>query len=201
MASWVMRMIHSAGSPAIALLMFIENVFPPIPSELIMPLAGFLAARERVSFWGAVIAGTAGSLLGATAWYVVGRRMGERGVRRWVDAHGRWLGLHGRDIDRAQQWFRRRGGRAVLIGRLIPGVRTFISVPAGFSDMPVLPFLLYSLVGSALWTLALAWAGRLLGGQYELVSKWIGPVSWVVLGAILVMYIVRVVRWRSSEAR
>jgi len=180
--------------------MFLENVFPPIPSEVIMPLAGFVAAQGGLSFWGAVAAGAAGSLAGAVGWYVVGRKVGERRLRAWVDRHGRWLTLSGDDVDTAKHWFERHGGAAVFVGRLVPGVRTLISVPAGFAAMPLLPFLLYSAAGTAVWTVALAVAGRMLGSQYERVSRVLEPAGLVVLGLVVALYAVRVVRWRRRPA-
>ncbi len=199
MFEWITGVVHEVGSPGVALLMFLENIFPPIPSELVMPLAGFVAQREQVSFWGAVVAGSIGSLLGAVAWYRVAQVVGEKRLRAWVDRNGRWLTLSCADIDKAKGWFERHGGVSVMIGRLIPGVRTFISFPAGFARMQAVPFVLYSAVGTVLWTTALAYAGRLLGGNYEKVGRYLDPVVWVLLSAFLVAYVVRLVRWRRSE--
>jgi membrane protein DedA with SNARE-associated domain len=117
--------------------MLLENVFPPIPSVLIMPLAGFVARKGNVSFWGAVAAGSLGSLAGAVFWYIVGRALGGERLRNWVERHGRWLSLSCESLDHAEDWFRRRGAASVFLGRLAPGVRTFISIPAGVYRMPV----------------------------------------------------------------
>jgi len=200
MFDWITNVVEQMGSPGIALLMFLENVFPPIPSELVMPLAGFVAERGRFPLWGAIVAGSVGSLAGAIGWYLVGRKVGERRLRRWVDRHGRWLTLSCDDIDKAKGWFDRHGGAAVFIGRLIPGVRTFISVPAGFAQMSWAPFLLYSAVGTALWTALLAFAGKLLGASYEKVGQYLDPVTWVVLGAFVAAYVWRLARWKRGEA-
>ena len=143
MGDWITNAVQSLGATGVGLLMLLENIFPPIPSEVVMPLVGFLSARHRVDFWPSVVAGTLGSLAGATVWYAIGRSVGERRLCDWVDAHGRWLALTCGDIDRAKRWFERHEGLAVLIGRLIPGVRTFISVPAGFAEMPVMSFELF----------------------------------------------------------
>jgi len=196
---WITGVVSEMGTLGVAVLMFLENIFPPIPSELVMPLAGFVAQREQLSFWEAVVAGSIGSLLGAVAWYRVARVVGEKRLRAWVDRNGRWLTLSCADIDKAKGWFDRHGGVSVMIGRLIPGVRTFISVPAGFARMQPVPFVLYSAVGTVLWTTALAYAGRLLGGNYEKVGRYLDPVVWVLLSAFLVAYVVRLVRWRRSE--
>ena len=200
MLDWTTNLVRTMGAPGVGLLMFLENVFPPIPSEVIMPLAGFVAEQGGLSFWGAVAAGVIGSLAGAVGWYVVGRRVGERRLRAWVDRHGRWLTLGGDDVDTAKRWFARHGGAAVFVGRLVPGVRTLISVPAGFAAMPLLPFVLYSAAGTAVWTVALALAGRMLGSQYERVSRVLEPAGWVVLGVVVAIYVVRVVRWRRRPA-
>ena len=199
MFEWITGVVSEMGTLGVAVLMFLENIFPPIPSELVMPLAGFVAQREQLSFWEAVVAGSIGSLLGAVAWYRVARVVGEKRLRAWVDRNGRWLTLSCADIDKAKGWFDRHGGVSVMIGRLIPGVRTFISVPAGFARMQPVPFVLYSAVGTVLWTTALAYAGRLLGGNYEKVGRYLDPVVWVLLSAFLVAYVVRLVRWRRSE--
>lgn len=199
MFEWMAGLVQSLGALGVAFLMLLENVFPPIPSELVMPLAGFVAARGGMSFWPMVLAGAAGSLAGALLWYFIGRRIGERRLRRWVDDHGRWLTLSCDDMDRAQDWFERRGRSAVFVGRLIPGVRTFISLPAGFSGMPMHSFIAYSAAGTLLWTAALAYAGRLLGSQYERVGSYLEPVSWLVIGSIVLLYIVRLVRQNRTR--
>ena len=195
MFDWIVNIVRSLGYPGVALLTFLENVVPPIPSELIMPLAGFIASRDGFTVAGAIAAGSIGSLAGAIGWYWVGRRVGEDRVRRFVRRHGRWAGLSGSDIDRALAWFRRHGGLAVLIGRLIPAVRTFISLPAGFARMPVLSFVLYTTAGTVAWTAALTYAGVLLGRNYEAVERYLGPASWVVVGGIVAWYLYKVITY------
>lgn len=199
MASWVMRMIHSAGSPAIALLMFIENVFPPIPSELIMPLAGYMVTRGQLSMAGIIVAGTVGSVLGALPLYYLGRKVGQKRMKELAERHGRWVTVSPDEIDRAKGWFDRHGGMAVLFCRLIPGVRSLISIPAGIDRMNLAAFLAYTTVGSAIWTALLAWLGYVLGSNFEKVGEYLDPVSWVVLGGLLVMYVWRVVRHKGVE--
>ena len=200
MLDWITNLVRGMGVPGVGLLMFLENVFPPIPSEVIMPLAGFVAEQGGLSFWGAVAAGTVGSLVGALGWYAVGRGVGERRLRAWVERHGRWLTLSGGDVDTAKQWFARHGGAAVFVGRLVPGVRTLISVPAGFASMPLLPFVLYSAAGTVVWTVALAFAGRILGSQYARVSGVLEPAGLVVLALVVGLYLVRVARWKGRPA-
>jgi len=177
--------MQSLGYLGIGLLMFLENIFPPIPSELIMPLAGFTAAQGELSFAGAVTAGIAGSVLGQLPLYYLGRLAGEERLKRWADKYGKWLTVSHEEIERAKGWFDQHGGKAVLICRLIPGIRSLISIPAGMAQMNLVTFLLYSTVGMGVWALALAWLGLVLGQNYELVSQYLGPVTYVVIGALL----------------
>jgi membrane protein DedA with SNARE-associated domain len=144
-------------------MMLAENVFPPIPSELIMPLAGFVAAKGQLNPVLVVLAGTLGSLLGALPWYYAGRWLGEARVCAFAARHGRWLTLGEKEIGQAIRWFERHGRIAVLVGRLVPTVRTLISLPAGMARMPLLPFLAYSAVGTLAWTAALTAANRSTG--------------------------------------
>ncbi len=194
MATWVMAMIERLGAAGLVLLMFLENVFPPIPSELIMPLAGYLAATGKLSFAGVVAAGTLGSVLGALPLYYAGRKMGERRLKAWVDRHCRWAAVSSAEIDKASRWFERHGGAAVFFCRLVPGVRSLISIPAGIERMSLAVFLAWTTLGSALWTALLAWLGYLLGSNFKQVEKYLDPVSWAVLGILLGMYLWRVLR-------
>jgi membrane protein DedA with SNARE-associated domain len=175
----------SMGYLGIGLLMFLENLFPPIPSELIMPLAGFNIAKGKMAFLPAIAAGTIGTVLGALPWYYLGGQLGEERIKKLVDRHGKWLRISVRDVDRAKGWFDRSGQFAVLIGRLIPGVRTLISLPAGMAKMPIAPFVLYSTVGTALWVSLLTYGGYVLGDKYEDIEHFIAPFSKIILGLIL----------------
>ena len=141
MQDWVVDVVRQMGPLGVALLMFLENVFPPLPSEVIMPLAGYLSARGQAPFWVMVAAGSAGSLAGAALWYAVGRAVTHDRLCAWVQAHGTWLAMTPADVDRAAEWFARHGRWSVFFGRLVPVVRTLISVPAGFTRMPAAPFL------------------------------------------------------------
>jgi len=195
MTSWA----EQGGYPAIALLMFLENVFPPIPSEVIMPIAGYAASRGELSLPLAVLAGAAGSLAGAWLWYGIGHWLGTERLQAWAARHGRWLTLSPRDVERADAWFDRHGGKAVLFGRMIPAVRTLISVPAGISGMPTVPFLLYSSIGTLVWTGALAGFGYALGDQHEAVGAWFEPVSKGVVGLLLLGYLWRVATFKPGR--
>jgi membrane protein DedA with SNARE-associated domain len=194
---WIVGFVESGGYLPIALLMLAENLFPPIPSELIMPLAGFAAARGELGLASAVLAGSAGSLLGALFWYGVGRRIGAERLRLWAERHGRWLTLSPADVDRARRWFRLRGGLAVLIGRLIPAVRTLISAPAGIAAMPLGRFLALSALGTILWTGLLAGAGYLLGENHQAAAGWLAPFTDAVLAVAAAVYVYRFVTFRA----
>ena len=199
MSDWILDFIRAADYWGIALLMFLETVFPPIPSEIIMPLAGYLASQEKMNFWGALFAGTAGSSLGAVALYLVGRKVPVNSLKHWADRHGRWMTVSRKDIDASVKWFRKRGWLAVFLGRLVPAMRSLISIPAGLGDMPFTPFFLWTLAGSLLWNTALAGAGYGLGSAFEKVDAFLGPVTWVVLALMLGAYAWRLVKgWKRN---
>lgn len=192
MFDWITGFVEQAGYIGVVLLMFAENLFPPIPSELIMPLAGFTAARGDRSIVLVVAAGAFGSLLGALLWYYIGRWIGAARLQRWASRHGRWMTIAPKEVDHACAWFRRHGGKAVFLGRLVPAVRTLISIPAGVAAMPLVPFLIYSALGSVLWTALLALAGYLLEDQYREVSGYLNPVSNAVIAILVLWYLYRV---------
>jgi membrane protein DedA with SNARE-associated domain len=184
----------SMGYVGIALLMFAENLFPPIPSELIMPLAGFTVAQGKMNFVLAVVAGLLGTMLGALPWYYAGKLLGEERLKSLADKYGKWITVSSRDIDKADNWFDRHGSKAVFLGRLVPGIRTIISLPAGLSEMHLVPFLIYSTIGSALWIFGLTYAGYLLGDNYEVVDDYLGPVSKIVLAILVIGFAIWVGR-------
>lgn len=194
MTDWIKNFVESSSYTGIALLMLLENVFPPIPSELIMPLAGFVSTRGELTMIGVITAGVIGTVLGAILLYYIGRGVGEERLRRWADRHGYWIGFTGEDIDRSKEWFSRHGGKTVLFCRVVPGIRSLISIPAGLAKMNLGVFLAYTTVGSTVWTAALAYAGRALGSQYERVEKLIGPIGTGVIVAIVLAWAFRVVR-------
>jgi membrane protein DedA with SNARE-associated domain len=202
MKDWIVNLIDSTGYFGLALLMFLENIFPPIPSELIMPLGGFGASQGKLSLPLVILAGTIGSVLGQLPLYYLGHYLGKKRLMRLADKHGKWLTVSGNDIDKSMDWFSRHGGKAVLLCRLVPGVRSFISIPAGICGMSLPKFLLYSFIGMGVWAGILAYAGHLLGQNYERVEKYVGPVSYVVFGVLIVALIVWVVhRKRHPEAQ
>ncbi len=198
MKEWVIETMSSLGYVGIGLLMFLENLFPPIPSELIMPLAGFTAAQGKMQLFPAIAAGVIGTVLGAFPWYYLGKIVSEERIKGWADRYGRWLGISGADIDKANRWFDRHGKKAVLLCRMVPGVRTLISLPAGINAMPMVPFLLYSTIGTVLWVTFLTMAGYFLGNNYELVDKYLDPLSKIVAVTLVIALIIWIIRKRTK---
>lgn len=194
MADWVIDTIGQFGYIGIFLLMVAENLFPPMPSELIMPFAGFLAARGELHPALVVLAGALGSLAGAVPWYVAGRKVGAERLKRLAERHGRWIALTPDEIDRGKRLFEKRGPMVLVFGRLVPALRTVVALPAGLARMHWLPFALWTLLGSVLWTGLLTLAGYLLESQYERIEKWVNPVSTGIFAIIATWYVVRVVR-------
>lgn len=205
MENWVTSIIESTGYAGVIFLMFFENLFPPIPSEVVMPLAGYTASQGQLSIVGVIVAGTAGSVLGAVFWYYVARWLGEERLKRWSRRHGRWITLGPSDIDRADDWFDRYGGWVVFFGRLVPTVRTLVAIPAGLFDMPIGRYLVLTTAGSAIWTGALALVGWWLGGNWSDISTYMDPFTYIVVAAVVVLYLYRVVTFdrheRKAEAR
>ncbi|MEB3292403.1 MAG: DedA family protein [Synechococcales bacterium] len=199
MVEWIQTTMTTLGYWGIGLLMFLENIFPPIPSELIMPLAGFTAHSGDLSFQYVVIAGVIGTMLGTMPWYYAGKLLGEERLRQLADRYGKWFAISGDDIDRANRWFYRHGAVAVFLGRLVPGLRTVISLPAGISEMRMAPFLAYSTLGSTIWIIFLTAAGYFLGQNYTLVDEYLAPVSKIVVLILLVWLIVWVVRRKNRN--
>lgn len=194
MVEWITNTMNSLGYWGIGLMMFLENLFPPIPSELIMPLAGFTVAQGKLEFVPVIVAGVVGTVLGALPWYYAGEILGEQRLKSLADSYGKWLTISSKDITRATRWFDNHGSKAVFFCRLVPGVRTLISLPAGISKMPLVPFLLYSTLGTLLWVGLLTYAGYVLGDNYEVVEVYLGPVSKIVVASIVFGFIIWIVK-------
>jgi membrane protein DedA with SNARE-associated domain len=198
MFEWIVELIDRAGYAGIALIMFLEAVFPPIPSWLVMPLAGFEASSGRFSPVLVVVAGTAGSTLGAVCWYFVGRLIGVDRLKHFAARHGHWITLSPAQIDRADRWFDRHGAPAVMFARVVPIVRTFISVPAGMFAMDLRKFILFTALGDAMWNALLVTAGYALRSQYEQVRDYLNPLAAIVLAVVITTYLVRVLTWKRG---
>jgi membrane protein DedA with SNARE-associated domain len=193
-AEWVTSVIETLGYPGLTVLVALENIFPPIPSELILPLAGFLTGQNRFSFPLVLVATTLGSLLGALLLYGIGMAAGQRGVRRLFERYGHLALLTPDDLARAERWFDRYGPVAVFVGRLIPVVRSLVSIPAGYRRMPIGQFLLLTGFGSVLWNGALVTLGWILGENWHQVEDYVGWLQYLVVAA-LVFLILRFV-WK-----
>ena len=191
MADWVVRLIDQTGYLGIGFLMFLETIFPPIPSEVIMPVAGVAAGQGKLDYGLVVASGTAGAMLGNIVWYLAARALGierlEPIVRRW----GRWLTITWAELERAEHWFRKNGTFFVFLGRLLPTVRSLVSVPAGLLKMRFRTFVLASTLGTAGWTALLAGAGYKLGENYREIDSMIGPASNAILVVLALGYIHR----------
>jgi membrane protein DedA with SNARE-associated domain len=199
MADWVVSFIEHTGYAGIALLMFLENVFPPIPSEVIMPFAGLAVARGELAAVWTVVAGSAGAIAGASIWYAVGRRVGSDRAEDWVGRHSRWLTFTPEQIERAEKWFRRHGPGAVFLGRLIPALRTVISMPAGLACMTLPRFLFWTSLGCVVWTACLTAAGVFLGHHYEAVERYVHWAANLIIAGAVAAYVWRLVKRRPAK--
>lgn len=194
MFDWILSVMQSAGYVGLFFLMLLENIFPPIPSELVIPLAGFLAATGEMSAVVGIFVAAIGATLGATLWYYLGLWIGADRLRRFAERRGKWIGLRRDDLDKADDWFQRHGGKAVFFGRMVPGIRTFISIPAGLAGMRISTFVGWTFLGSLLWTVFLFVMGYILEANYARVATWIDPVSTYVFLGLALAYIYNVFR-------
>ena len=193
LATWVQDVINQFGYFGVALLVIIENVFPPIPSEIVLPFAGFVAqqgsgaAQSDTSVIGMMIAATIGSVVGALILYFVSAAIGPDRLRAFVEKFGKWFGVKSSDLVRAEAWFDRRSSLAVLVGRCVPLIRSIVSIPAGFRRMKLSSFVVLTAIGSAVWNIALIGAGAVLKDQWDVVGDYVGVFQWVVVAAIIVV--------------
>ena len=213
LANWVQDVINQFGYFGVALLVVIENVFPPIPSEIVLPFAGFVAqqgasavnatadaAQSDTTVIGMMIAATVGSVVGALILYFVSAAIGPERLRGFVERFGKWFGVKSSDLVRAEEWFDRRSVVAVVVGRCVPLIRSIVSIPAGFRRMKLTSFVVLTAIGSAVWNIALIGAGAVLGDQWERVGEYVGVFQWLVIAAVLVL-LVRFVVSRLKKRR
>lgn len=201
MTKWIIDLVYSTGYFGIVLLMFVENVFPPIPSELIMPLAGFMVTKKQFTLVGVIIAGTFGSVLGALPIYYFGAKLGKDKLKDFAEKYGRWFAFSANDIERSQKWFDSHGGKAVFLCRLVPGLRSLISFPAGVNKMSLIPFLLYSTLGMGIWTTFLALTGYILTSNFTQVEKYLDVFTYLVTGVLLSLYVYRLFIQNKSDSK
>jgi membrane protein DedA with SNARE-associated domain len=191
MTGWIADLIEAFGALGVAFLMALENLFPPIPSELILPFAGFLVGRGEIGFLPALIASTAGSLSGALILYALGRW----GGRNLILRYGRYLRVKEADLDRAEGWFDKYDEWVVLFGRMVPGVRSVVSIPAGMLRTPFLRFVLLTTAGSAAWNTLLLGAGWYLGENWQQIEGFVGSLSNFVLVLVAVALVAAAIWW------
>lgn len=201
MTAFILKLIADAGYLGIALLMCLENVIPPIPSEAIMGFGGIAAAHGRFDFWLLVAMGTLGTVAGNFFWYEIGRRLGYERLKPLVDRYGRWATMEWEDVEWLHRFFRKHGAWAVFVFRFLPTFRTMISLPAGMLRMPLGWFLVATAAGSAVWNTILAAAGFLLGTHFEALQRYVGPfaVATSVLAAL--WYVWRMATWKPRAQR
>ena len=199
MSDWVVRLIDQSGYLGIGFLMFLETIFPPIPSEVIMPVAGVAAGQGKLTYALVVASGTTGAMLGNVVWYLAARALGLDRLHPIIDRWGRWLTITWPEVQRADRWFRDHGMAFVLLGRLMPTVRSLVSVPAGLLHMQFRRFLLASLIGTAGWTALLAAAGFKLGEKYDRIDDFLGPATNAVMIVLAVGYVWRVWTHRNYQ--
>ena len=197
----VIRVIDWGGYAGVFLLLLFETMFPPMPSEIILPIAGMRAATGPLGLPGVVLAGTAGSMTGNYLWYRIARAIGLERLHRFVLAHGRWLGIDWADVEKVQRLFDRHGSGTVFTARLLPAVRTFISIPAGIVGMPLTRYMLWSTVGTLGWSALLAGAGYALGSQYRDIEVVAGPLTTAVVAVCLAWYVWRQLTWKRRHAK
>jgi membrane protein DedA with SNARE-associated domain len=199
LASWVQSVIEQFGPVGVALLVVLENIFPPIPSEIILPFAGFVAQQGSSSVLGMILAATAGSTVGALILYALAAWFGEVRVRRFVLRFGRWFTLREADLNRAETWFNRRSFLAVSVGRCVPLVRSVISLPAGFCKMRLTSYILGTALGSLVWNSLLIGTGAALGSRWNLVEQYVGYFQYIVIALLVAVMVRFYLRRRSAR--
>lgn len=196
----VIRIVMWGGYWGILLLMTLENIIPPIPSELIMGLGGVAVSRGTMEFFPLLIAGTTGCVIGNYAWYVVGHRLGYERLRPFVDRWGRWLTAEWEDVEKVSEFFRKHGHWVIFFLRFSPMMRTIISLPAGLSHMPLGKFLLFTALGSAIWNTLLIKGGQWLGSSFASAEKWLGWATIVTFAVFGIWYVYRVITWKPRTS-
>ena len=195
MYDWVIQLIDWGGYAGVFLLTLLETMFPPIPSEVVLPLAGMRAAQGPLGLAGVIIFATAGSMLGNFLWYLIARAIRPERFRQFIDRHGRWLTMNWRDVEKVQGHFERHGAGIVFVGRMIPALRTFISIPPGILRMPVARYLFWSTLGTAIWSTALATGGYALGAGFERIEEVAAPLTTGIVVLAVAWYLWRQLTW------
>jgi len=173
----------------ICLAMFLENIIPPIPSEIIMPLGGFFVYQQKLNFYILVFWGLLGTILGSLPWYYLGRLVNEKRLSNFLDKKGKYLGISTNDLIKSKRWFERYGVSLVFWGRLVPGIRTLISVPAGIELMPLKKFLIWSTFGSLIWVGLLTYTGYLFGENYPVIETFIDKINYFIKPILILIFL------------
>jgi membrane protein DedA with SNARE-associated domain len=198
MSEWIINLIDQTGYLGVAFLMFLETVFPPIPSEVIMPVSGLAAARGKMDIMGVIASGTAGAMLGNYFWYLAARVIGVERFKPFILRWGRYLTMDWDDIEKAEKLFGRHGWAIVFFGRMLPTLRSLVSIPAGLLHLRLWTFVVWSTIGTAGWTSVLALSGWALGRRFAKVETVVGPLSIAVMLVIVAAYLWRLWRWKPS---
>ncbi len=198
MSEWIIKLISDAGYLGIGFLMFAETIFPPIPSEVIMPVAGLTAARGDLGIFGVIASGTAGAMFGNYFWYFAARVVSIERFKPFIERWGRFLTLDWVEIEKAEKLFGTQGWAIVFFGRMLPTLRSLISIPAGLLHMRLSVFLFWSTIGTAGWTAFLGLSGYFLGKRFSAVDQFVGPLSMAVMAVIVAGYVWRLIRWRPA---
>ena len=199
MSDWIVRLIEQSGYLGVAFLMFLETVFPPIPSEVIMSIAGVTAGQGKLSLGWVIVAGTSGAMLGNILWYLAARALGIGRLKPIIHRWGRWITMSWAEVQRAERWFAMHGTFFVFLGRMLPTVRSLVSIPAGLLKMRFRNFLIASTIGTAGWTAMLAFAGFKLGERYTDIDVLLGPASNAILVALAGGYLYRLWTHRNID--
>ena len=173
----------------ICLAMFLENIIPPIPSEIIMPLGGFFVYQQKLNFYTLVFWGLFGTIAGSMPWYYLGKLVNEKRLSNFLDKNGKYLGITSNDLAKSKIWFDKYGVSLVFWGRLVPGIRTLISVPAGMELMPLRKFLIWTTLGSLIWILLLTYAGFVFGENYQIIETYLDQIKYIVKPILLLVFI------------
>lgn len=201
MEQWIIEVISAFGYFGIFFLMLAENLFPPIPSEVIMPLAGLAVGAGRLNFVLVLLSALAGTLIGNLPWYLLARAIGRQRFLHLTDRWGKYVAVKPADVDTAIAWFDRHGAKAVLIGRVMPGVRTLVSIPAGLAEMSLVRFLALSAIGSTVWILFLIGVGMVLHDNWHVIADIVGPLGTILLLLVAVGPIGWIAWRRLSDRR
>lgn len=173
----------------ICLAMFLENIIPPIPSEIIMPLGGFFVYQQKLNFYTLVFSGLFGTIVGSMPWYYLGKLVNEKRLSNFLDNRGKYLGITSNDLAKSKLWFDKYGVSLVFWGRLVPGIRTLISVPAGMELMPLRKFLIWTTLGSLIWILLLTYAGFVFGENYLIIETYLDQIKYIVKPILILVFV------------